>query len=280
MRELKISEVTRNLFGALISHPWLYFPFHGPTLGDGNDTATQAHDRANAQTNGQTTELFTDGLLTVEGTTAGIWTDNEGWLTPSGDNYTQDSTLEVHDFFDMSTLTNGGLLFCFRLRVSSDLATGAEYFMSYSDLDTDEGGFAFNFNTAEKVFVGLRDTNNNSVNLCSDATAISVDTEYAYCVYLDCKNLEASLYRNGVEGSSKLNPIPAALPTLNQLAGFVIFGRSGGVASNKVGQNGSGGMLRDLIIIRAETDIAANIGAIAMDYYKNLGDIPKTLTEI
>lgn len=280
MEHTNINEKTRNLDDALINHPWLYFSLHGPTLGDGNDAATKAFDRANAQLNGQESELFTDGLLTVEGTTTNIWATNPGWLTPSGDNYTQDSTQEVHDFFEMSSLTSGGLLFCFRLQVGSTTATGAEYFMSYSDLDQDEGGFAFNFNTAEKVFIGMRDTGGNYANVCSDASGISIDTEYAYCVYLDCKNLEASLYRDGVEGVSDIAAISAALPTLNKAAGFVLLGRSGGTASNKFNQNGSGGILRDLLIVRAESDISASIGAIALDYYNALGDIPRTLTKV
>lgn len=281
MKDNVVSESTRDLDDALISHPWLYLPLHGPTLGDGNDTSTKAYDRAYVNTNGQTTAILTDGLTeAMSGTTGGIWTDNAGWLTAPGDGFIADTSAAVHDFFEMSTLTSGGLLICFRLQVGADDASGAEYFLTYSDLDADEGGFAILFNTAEKVFVSISDTDDVTTNVCSDTDAMSVDTEYAYCIYLDCKNLEASLYRNGVEGTSDIAAISSALPTLNQAAGLALFARAGATGTNKFNQNGSGGMMRDLLIVRAESDISASIGAIALDYHNSLGDIPRALTSV
>lgn len=265
---------SRSLFDSLIPFPWMYFQLHN-SLGDG---ANDAYDRAFLQLNGQGSALFTNGLNAISGTNTNIWSTNPGWFTPSGDNYIKNTDENVRAFFDLSTLS-GGLLICFRLQIGSTAGTLSEYVISHSGVDTTTGGFEILVNTAEKVFVMMREKNNSgATSVCSDSSAMSINTEYAYCIYLNTLDGTATLYRNGVEGVSAANPMPTPYPSMNAARGMVIAGRSHNLTpADKLNEGGSGAIMRDCLVVRATSDISSDIGQIAQEYADNVGDIPRTL---
>jgi len=266
----------RSTNDALISHPWIYFPLHGDTLSD--DTATQAYDRAYAVTNGQASALFTNGLATVAGTTTNIWSTNAGWLTPSGDNYIQDTSAALQAFCAPASIS--GFLIMFRYQFGA-LPSGGEYIFSYSPGNSTTGGIGAYLSADGKIYYEVRAFGGVSqIIVTRDLAAASVDTEYTQCVYFDYNDLSAISFKDGVIQTSP-NAIPTPLPTLFATHGMVIAARSqGGTPTSPLNSKGSGMIIRDMILVSATSDISASVAEIASQYTNNPSEIPRKLTEV
>ena len=263
----------RSLYDSLMPYEWMYLQMHNSL----SDSATRAYDRAFG-TAGQSTALFVNGLTTfVDGNPD--WTTNAGFWTPDGTNYQKITTEALRAFCDFSTLDTGGMLIAFRIAVTDPTPTGAEYIVTHSTTDPDNGGFGVSFNTAGAMFVSVKGQGVAEVNVCNFGTVMAANTEYSYCIYIDLKNNDAYIFRDGVAGNQSTNPINTPYPNMEAAKGFCIGAKSGAVASGKLGQKGSGGRVRDLFMARITSDMSADIGTIAQQFADNVGDIPRKLVE-
>ena len=268
--------ITRD---SISKYPYMWFQCHGPTLGTGDDTNTDLYDRAYANTNGQTTALFTSGLAALTGTGgAGVWTDNTGYFTDSGDDYAKDVSTGVYDFF--TPVATGGLLFNFTLNTTAT-PSEVEYLFSYSDLDSTYGGFSINILTNGKVAVGCRDSGGiGNVNVVVTDDSIATGADVQFTAYLDWGTLSGQLYEDGILQLVS-NAMNAPLPTLNKALGMVLFARSLGIAQTGLNSAGtpSQTLVKDLQIFKCTASEAANVAQIHHGYRTNPNAIPRALTE-
>ena len=263
-----------------VKYPHIWIPFHGPTLGTGDDTPTQAYDRAYENTNGQDTALFTNGLLTVEGTTTNIWTTNPGVYTSNGDgtNYLQDISAAIKAFCLPANIS--GLLINFTLNITA-APSAAEYVLGYSDIDSTTGGFSISIPTNGKVVASAREAGGGAtLNIAASDDAIPTGVSIHNTVYIDWANLNGQLYEDGLIQTGSSNAIPTPLPTLNIVHGLVIGARSQGVVGSQLNKSGSDALLSNLQIFSCTSDESGNIGIIAGEYHKNPNAIPRTLTNV
>src|SRR4030066_321481 len=261
----KVGITPRTALDSAVRFPFIYLPMHGSTYG--TDTATQVKDRAYAVDN-QSSDgpFFTSGLITCGGTTTNIWSANAGLFTPPGNGVIKDTSSAVRDFMRLDTLDDGGgILVLFRY-VMGAIPSAAEYFISYSDLHA-VGGYSLWLFTDGKIYCSYMPQGGSLTTVTRDDTALTAGTEYAYCLYLDCINRVAILYRNGIIQTSP-NPMLRPLPSLNAANGFVIAGRSGAESTNKSNQNGSASRMGDIFVMRAPPDISGGISVIATEWYK------------
>ena len=274
MKNLAIGEIPKSAFDSLMKFPFIYWTLHGVIRG--NDTSTQIKDRANAQTNGLDTELFTGGLSTVTNNDPTMWTDNVGWWTDDGTMSIQVSDdTELRNFFRMDNLS-GGILIAFRFQHGAS-ATAREYIIGYSGTDTTNGGFEVFFEVGAKVTVVWREKPNaGGTNILTTNSAPSTGAEHTCVIFMDTATGTPVMYIDGVINTTAANLV-APYPSLG--TDFCLFARSVATPVNFINSQGTPArMVRDLLCVRATSDISGDIATIATQYHNNLGDLPQALT--
>ncbi len=257
--------------------PFLYFPLHGVI--NGTDNASNAVDSGFSELNGQESVLFAGGTKSIQGTTTNIWTGNNGWITPGGDNAmttNQDAGLKA--FHRLDNLS-GGLLIAFRFLLGAN-ATAAEYIYGYSGTDNTNGGFEVKFESAGKITVAMREVGaSGPTTILPTQTNPSTGVEHTCLIYLDTVSGTPVMYIDGIAQTTP-TAMPTPLPTLGNDWSFMTRS-NGGSLTNPINSQGTPArQLRDLLVVRCTSDIRADIPAIAQDYNDNLGEIPALLTTL
>ena len=224
---------------------------------------------------------------TINGTTTNIWSANPGWFTPDVDataagNYVGIPLAQSDELCSLTDLA-GGVLVVARIKLpGTPPGSGANAVFVYGANDGNYSG-VINYGGNVNLSGSLELVGGANTSITSQAiTAMAGGDDFTVAWYFDVANRQMSHYTDiGAGVVAKTNAIPAGtLPGVGLAGseGLGVLGRNNPASTSRWNQSGHEALIRDLFMIRFETDQSANIVSIVQGFADNGGvDLPTEL---
>lgn len=265
-----------NSYLANFPHQFINFKFHETSGLVITDTAGAYNNGA-----GRTEPFFTNGQLTLNGGSTGIW-DNAGVITPNTQlNWVRSTSEAVRAFFDLSTAVEASQLFVFFRHYANQAPSSGQHPVFCHSLNAvgaaadGHGGYGIYFGTDQNLTFAFRETDDAADVLKKPISMTSLyDSYHTFMLVIDGINMvddeiQLNWWRDGANSVVSSGGIAAAkAPTCSTGAerGFMLlsrdtgatpvyfFGGSPAAADNRLG---------DLLFVRVEGDLSSQWDAIA-----------------
>lgn len=264
---ITVAEKNKSIITDSLVSEWAWWKMHG--AGADPDVLDEARG-ADAG--------LQDLALNVAATTD--WTANPGWFTPhaAGYNSAVASGTDADTLMALDTLNNaGGVLFMCEIFLATNPGSGNEKIFHYGT-NGSGGHYALRLQYGANVnFAYFYQEVGGTLSSSSRAVTSSVGASMAVAVYFDISNNLGTIYvpDTPLGNSTALDLDGSARPGSSIVAnpGLGLLGRPT-ANDEEFGVSTSGNYIRDLFVLRSETDISAQIPGIYAGFAASRPDLP------